>query len=433
MPRPADKQPRANGRSCSGPCRTSLTQPALHTYIMSNLDLVFAKMATNTLLARCGPLLKFARWLLRSFPTEDVTENVVFVYLQSMEKKQPESSGPDQLLKALNFVNGTIGLHQHVSTYQTGRLRGLAHVCLKKQKPPRQAPPLTVAEVFFLRKLADARRCNMILPLVAPIRGVMDEPWALSWHRLRSYFSRLENSSLQPVIMADGSLARCTLPSCETSRWLRAILGRQPQVEHSRLHALTSHSLKATCLSWTSKATIDHTDQKLLGYHSPGNSQTELCYSRDALSGPLRSLEKELSSIRQGIFHPGCSRSGRWQEPDASPPSSSSSHSQGLDTCSEGSSDSDGEATQVAHTCSHTVATVLGSGEHYFLRNPTSKAVGSHMQEGRRPPVVRTHHFSGLKLDSHLNFADMHSCLTCQSVAEGLLDNKWAHSSGARS
>ena len=37
-------------------------------------------------------------------------------------------------------------------------------------------------------------------------------------------------------------------------------------------------------------------------------------YSRDALAGPLRELEKVLLSIRQQQFNPDASRSGRFSE-----------------------------------------------------------------------------------------------------------------------
>ena len=42
-------------------------------------------------------------------------------------------------------------------------------------------------------------------------------------------------------------------------------------------------------------------------------------YSRDALAGPLRELQKVLKLVKDGKFHPDETRSGRWSEDSGEP------------------------------------------------------------------------------------------------------------------
>ena len=63
----------------------------------------------------------------------------------------------------------------------------------------------------------------------------------------------------------------------------------------------SSHSMKATMLSYLSKAGASISDRELLGGHS--------C---DALGGPMRVLEELLYNIRSDRFRPDESRSGRF-------------------------------------------------------------------------------------------------------------------------
>ena len=456
---------------------------------LGNLELVFAKKATNTLLCRVSALAKFARWVLKCFPGEIIGECLVFLYVKFLEKQRPDSSGPDQLLQALNFLQGTIGLAVHVQSLRSARVEGLAHVCMRRQKPPKQAPALTVEEVKFLHAVAEepgdgyekliatslllmlygrarhsdltravevmldvqhdwkygyveckvsnpkqtkaSKRRNMMLPLVAPVIGVVDMSWAALWMKLREHWSlaiggSLKYHPLQPAVLADGSLAPCNMRSGDASKWLRAILAKQQQPDRDRLLQLSSHSLKATTLSWCSKIGIDEADRALLGYHMVKGSSVH-SYSRDSLAGPLRKLESVLTDIRRSRFDPDATRSGRWIHES----SSSESDSEDLESHSSGSDASDDTGVQVAQACSHTLAAIVQSGQHVFLRNPTSSTI--HVRDVSKDRLLcgRTV-FSGLVVDKTIDFSHHHLCLTCQNVAEGILNRRWASTQGAQ-
>ena len=74
----------------------------------------------------------------------------------------------------------------------------------------------------------------------------------------------------------------------------------------------SSHSCRATLLSWAAKAGLPMEVRRLLAGHAKSDERSPLAYSRDALAGPLAALEKVLHAVRQGTFEPDCTRSGRW-------------------------------------------------------------------------------------------------------------------------
>ena len=72
----------------------------------------------------------------------------------------------------------------------------------------------------------------------------------------------------------------------------------------------TAHSLKATALSWCAKFGIELGIRRLLGSHKKKGDKSALNYSRDALSAPLRDLDRVMAAIRCGAFRPDLGRSG---------------------------------------------------------------------------------------------------------------------------
>ena len=71
-----------------------------------------------------------------------------------------------------------------------------------------------------------------------------------------------------------------------------------------------THSCKGTCLSWGAKAGVPLEVRRLLGYHSGGGDKTTLCYSRDAMSGPLDDLQRVVDDVASGALQPDHTRSG---------------------------------------------------------------------------------------------------------------------------
>ena len=91
------------------------------------------------------------------------------------------------------------------------------------------------------------------------------------------------------------------LDSAECGKWLRLILYNS--VEQRLGRRVTSHSLKATCLSYAAKRGISLPARLVLGYHTAGHTMP-LTSSRDGAAHPLLVLERLLAEIRSGRFCP---------------------------------------------------------------------------------------------------------------------------------
>ena len=102
------------------------------------------------------------------------------------------------------------------------------------------------------------------------------------------------------------------LTTAEAGKWLHVILLQQ--VSKNALHSplkYTSHSFKATCLSYLAKFGCSFEDRLALGYHTD-QVRMALRHSRDGASRPLRVLEECIRAVREKRFFPDETRSGRF-------------------------------------------------------------------------------------------------------------------------
>lgn len=74
------------------------------------------------------------------------------------------------------------------------------------------------------------------------------------------------------------------------------------------LEGITSHSPKATLLSYMSMFRCDLTTSELLGYHVNKEHSSALNYTRDCLSNPVRHLTDMIDSTHKGPFVPTTAR-----------------------------------------------------------------------------------------------------------------------------
>ena len=152
-------------------------------------------------------------------------------------------------------------------------------------------------------------RKAMYMPFVAPIQGIKDFSWALSWKDALMELGLL--TGLEPhgavcrAPTVSGGFTKRPLTSVEATDMLNDYLGIKKGTED----ATSSHSLKATTLVWAARFGIGDRSRSILGHHAL-KEHSLACYSRDLLSLPLRELETMLFSIRSGNFDPDGTRSG---------------------------------------------------------------------------------------------------------------------------
>ena len=138
----------------------------------------------------------------------------------------------------------------------------------------------------------DAR--SKLLPIVAPAVGIHGDNWAKVYMALRRK-AGLKNPDKEPAPML-------LAPKRGASGWdERYITSQEMNQFIKRLFAdggrqiagrkLTTHSMKATGLSWCSKMGVSQEHRSILARHATSVQGATVLYSRDLLSSALRSFE----------------------------------------------------------------------------------------------------------------------------------------------
>ena len=99
----------------------------------------------------------------------------------------------------------------------------------------------------------------------------------------------IEDGCLIPAPDSEGKPLRRALESDEAGCWLRLLLGeKHSRSESSR--AVSSHSLKATMLSFAAKRGYSHPDRLSLAHHVHPYQMADV-HARDAAARDLRLLD----------------------------------------------------------------------------------------------------------------------------------------------
>ena len=168
-------------------------------------------------------------------------------------------------------------------------------------------------------KGADSK--SRLLPLVCPCIGVNGKDWVARYLALREK-SGLEMPGNQDVCMLPAPSGSDVQPwtsrplsSEEGAQFIRKVLGAPKTTERR----LSTHSLKSTAISWTSKFGLNFEARALLARHSSAVANPTALYSRDLLSPVMRSFVHLLSQIQGGQFAPDATRSGMLTPNPATP------------------------------------------------------------------------------------------------------------------
>ena len=94
-------------------------------------------------------------------------------------------------------------------------------------------------------------RKDAVLPLIALGNGLEQPAWGPRWVKVRSQLGLDKARCLMPAVTSANFLDR-PMTAAEGTLWLREIL--HVQGVPGKLELYSSHSLKATALSWTAKS-----------------------------------------------------------------------------------------------------------------------------------------------------------------------------------
>ena len=157
-----------------------------------------------------------------------------------------------------------------------------------------------------------------------PSFGILGKPWYLEFVRARrevglreipSLESREQDLSFLLVPEHAGIVYEVQSPmgSVELSERLIGLLSKGFTAE--QLEGISSHSLKATMLSYMNVWGCSLVTSELLGYHVNREHQSALNYTRDCLSGPMREMVDMMCQLNSGAFVPHAARDAMFPEP----------------------------------------------------------------------------------------------------------------------
>ena len=332
-----------------------------------------AQKATNTLLTRSGSILMYLVWAKENgHDAYPLNCDVVEEYLRGAAAAAPTRA--TRFLEAAAFLQFVFEVDTEAAF--TSRGRGIAAIGLKRKRSTKQAPPYkkriiekwerrivkaaedpsvkdVVREIFLghilwtvhtrsrfgdsarikrepILDLSDGdgfvesyalpgehkqghsvKKSGKRFPVVGCALGLAGVPWAQAWIKLRRSIGcdAAADGCLMQEILASGELGRARMKTSDANLVLVRILREE---EGAGAETYTTHSGKATLLSWAAKAGLSRSVRRMLGGHADPRDKSMLEYSRDAMAQPLNEPANMLKMVRMKVFDPDATRSGRW-------------------------------------------------------------------------------------------------------------------------
>ena len=341
---------------------------------MNTMRDVLGSKSPLTLLKRVNSITRYTSFLRARGIGAPGVESDFYAFLNEQRDAGAPQSRLASVVEAVRFLEHVLGL-EGVSGLLSKRCLGAAR--LPTAGPQKQASPLTVDELKALhsilldeddtlwdRNMAGAFLCCVytrsrwsdfqhantiladpdismpefveltisdyktksanswrggLLAAVAPAVGVTSDNWAAAWLSLRETLGAPleEGYPVMPAPDLSGVPTKRPISTKEVSGWIRLLLDRRGLAFGER--RVSSHSAKATMLSFLSKFGADLAIREILGAHV-SHLQSVIRYSRDALAEPLRVMCRMLNDIRIGRFVPDATRSGYFQEAEFAMP-----------------------------------------------------------------------------------------------------------------
>ena len=328
-----------------------------------------AGKAVGTLAKRMADFHRFALWQVTANKKRPLNPNEAdfYEYLKHLQQVGAGATAGLSFLKSWNFMRFTVGAASHTDSCMiSGRVKGVSQNMFAKKRKLAQAPPLPQDYVYQLEmfvigdsdphlqtiagfllfcvyscarfgdaargvssdlsfqrkdhislvecslseyKTATGERKAVLLPLISLGSGLADGHWSLAWReaRKRSGADRMHFIMSADNPNNDGWVDR-RMTTAEGTYWLRDILVHLG-VDAAEAGKYSTHSLKATCLSWAAKAGAMSVPERLwLGHHQSDEAKMVVTYARDAIAAVMVKLRRILDAMRAGTFDPDLSR-----------------------------------------------------------------------------------------------------------------------------
>ncbi|CAE7621993.1 unnamed protein product [Symbiodinium sp. CCMP2592] len=325
----------------------------------------FATKSTATLAKRASSFWKFAEFcLMFDFGSPfRASEAAVYAYIQDLQAHGAPTSAK-AFLESWNFLSALLGFAKLAGQSPlSGRVRGAAAALAATKKPLVQASPLSVPMIRALERIVvkppyphwrviaghilfcvgscsrfsdtihlkslelqsagtvhlleassasyktgTGERKTILLPLLCLGSFVYPTIWAPLWMEARTDAGLGLNPSLPAFSEASQSWLERRMSTGELTMYLREFLVAS-HIDIPSESRVSSHSMKATFLSWLAKfGGVSLEDRRIAGHHLDPDSRSPLTYSRDELCRLMKIFEDILKAIRSGHFKPDDSR-----------------------------------------------------------------------------------------------------------------------------
>ncbi|CAL1140753.1 unnamed protein product [Cladocopium goreaui] len=359
--------------NASDPGRAAVQETGLSNvfrYGIELLDAIFGLKSPNTLLKRLCILKMFNLWMIRNYSETwlPLVEQRVWDYVRHLRNSKAPASRAVSLLGSIRFCFYTMKVDGSQEVLESLRIKGLAAQIYARKKPWRPSDVLSVNEVEFLHLcFMDESRCDVdrifighllhmlyararfsdllavmelfideedaflevsatlhkgarsmdarskLLPIVAPAVGIKGGNWAKAYLALRLKAGlRSPGSEAVPMLLSPKRSGigwdDRYITSSELNKFIKRLFSDGGRMIAGR--KITTHSMKATGLSWCSKLGVAQEHRAILARHATSVQGATVLYSQDLLSSALRSFTSVLEAIRKQTFQPDKSRSG---------------------------------------------------------------------------------------------------------------------------
>ena len=340
------------------------------------IEAIIGVRSRSTAVSRANGLLKFFRW--RASETEDdgkpVTEKDAWDYLCHLKRSGAAATVASSFLSSCRYAMHIFGFADFEDVCNSRRLKGMAELLHSGKAPIRQAKILSVLQVLQLHSMLDDPNMNHVdraligyivvalysrcrhsdlanvhsvlldyddeggfveiktschktarlvsqksqfLPILAPAVGIHGKEWVSSVIAAfkgvgLEFGGRVDGPLFRPPSRESSGPGHRGLSSSEVTKLLR-LLFEMGDLEQGEAR-VSSHSLKATMLSWCSKAGVSVYDKSILGRHSSSYNEAQAVYSRDLAIGSVMKLQSIIWQIHRHEFMPDNTRRGYFAE-----------------------------------------------------------------------------------------------------------------------
>jgi hypothetical protein len=147
------------------------------------------------------------------------------------------------------------------------------------------------------------------LYLMGPRVGASGLDWLSSYLQFREELNiGLLTHPLFPAFVGGSWTTDCA-STADVNNYLRAAL---LECGVREAPGVSTHSMKAALLEYSSKFGLSEEVRRALGYHKGSSNKMIRVYARDTLSFPVTQLECMMSEIRMGRFNPDLKGEARW-------------------------------------------------------------------------------------------------------------------------